>query len=203
MVRRQQGNLPAARDALAAATRQAPQAAEAWLQLAAVQAGLGEIGEALASYQRGLSLDGSRGDAWYATGALLAETFQFAPARQCLERALQVAPSLEDARNLLGFVLAELGETAAARATLAPDAAASPARVLRHALLLPQVYRDTEDLPQTASVCRFAGTTGCRDHALVSRPSAVFRLRRPIFCSPIRVAMTLPCRRNTPAYCIS
>jgi len=182
MVRRQQGNLPAARDALAAATRQAPQAAEAWLQLAAVQAGLGEIGEALASYQRGLSLDGSRGDAWYATGALLAETFQFAPARQCLERALQVAPSLEDARNLLGFVLAELGETAAARATLAPDAAASPARVLRHALLLPQVYRDTEDL--AANRQRYADsleqlaaetTRWCPD------PSAVFRFAQTNF----------------------
>ncbi len=182
MVLRQQGNLPAARDALATATRQAPQVADAWLQLAAVQAGLGEISEALASYQRGLSLDPSRGDAWYATGALLAETFQFAPARQCLERALQVAPSLEDARNLLGFVLAELGETAAARATLAPDAAASPARVLRHALLLPQVYRDTEDL--AANRQRYADsleqlaaetTRWCPD------PSAVFRFAQTNF----------------------
>lgn len=151
LARRQLGKLAEARDAAMRVVNVAPALTDGWMLLAPLQAELGDIDTAANSYRRALALDPSRVEAWYALGALQAETFRFAEARQSLDQVLQRMPQHEAARNLQGFVLAELGETAAARDVLAVEVAPpSAARVLRRALLLPQVYRDADDL----QVCR-------------------------------------------------
>jgi protein O-GlcNAc transferase len=146
IVRRQRGKNIEAREALTRLTQIAPDLGEAWLQLAAVQSAQGDIDDAMANYQRALSLAPDRIDAWLSLATMQAETFQFAAARQSLDRLLQLAPQHEEARSLQGFVLAELGETEAARQALMPAKESSPLRILRHALLLPQVYRDADHL---------------------------------------------------------
>lgn len=146
IVRRQRGRNIEAREALTRLTQIAPNLAEGWLQLAALQAAQGEMDGAMESYRRALSLTPDRIDAWLSLATMEAETFRFGAARQSLDRLLQLASQHEEARSLQGFVLAELGETEAARQVLAPARESAPLRILRHALLLPQVYRDADHL---------------------------------------------------------
>jgi protein O-GlcNAc transferase len=149
-VRRQRGDADQARVALTQAVRLVPQSKSAWTALAHLHHAAGAMAEAQSCFERALTLDANVAGTWMALGNLLVETFEFAKAKLSFERVLSLQPDHDDARSVLGFVLTELGDVSAAEAVLRVDNAGgalpSLSRRVRGALLLPQIYKNLDDL---------------------------------------------------------
>jgi protein O-GlcNAc transferase len=148
IVRRQSGDVDGARTALSRATALAPSNVVAWTELAHLHREAGAVADAEACFERALALDASVTSTWVTLGNLLTETFKFPRAKRCFERVLALTPGHELALSALGFVLGEMGETAAAQTALEAKVQHAPSlpRRVRSCLLLPQIYKNVEDL---------------------------------------------------------
>jgi CRISPR-associated protein Csy1 len=101
----------------------------------------------LARLERMCSLNPNDASVWRSLGGHYAAIWQFDQARNCLERALALEPNHDECISLLGWVINEQGNTQQALSVLHPknsNHSVTFSRLLRFALLLPQIYESRE-----------------------------------------------------------
>lgn len=131
---------------------EAPEALQAFRQALAA----GRIDEARAveaRLPRGTSGDVAAAQAWYEAGHLYAQHWRHADADRALAHAATLLPGDATIHAFRATVRQELGDTPGALALLAAVRSGTPdLRVaVAHALMLPQVYADNEDLARWRS----------------------------------------------------
>lgn len=179
-----QGDLQEAQSVWKRRTVQTPDSPIAWTKLAQVLSALGETDEAQVCLERAATLDPGNPGTWHALGSLYAECWKFEKAESSLQQAIALDPRREGCISLLGLIRNELGDTRGAFAALNPPGGTriSFGRRLYHALLLPQIYADREDLDRWRE--RYSGGLAAMHAGLESpwpAPDEVFNLSQTNF----------------------
>ncbi len=144
-----------AEQAIAAGLKLMPQYAEGWELSGHIQSRLNHFSTAVAHYRRAIELDPARLSAYKKLARLLIQHWQYEEAENCLDLLRQRAPDDRDALQWSGIVKEEQGKTAEALDMYETAIRQSQSRgdvplqiILSHALALPPVYSDLDDLMQ-------------------------------------------------------
>lgn len=142
------GDLVQARAAWEDYAARFPHNRDGWTPLAEVASLLGDTKQAAEHLRRAVAVEPANASLWFALGQIHAESRDLHEARNCVARAVSIDAENEGAISLLAWVLGELGETGAALTLLAPTQGQIPSlgHRIRHDLLLPQIYADTQEL---------------------------------------------------------
>jgi len=122
----QQGDFPAALEAITAAVRYRPSDAALWHSLGTALTNVGRMNEAEGAYRQALGHRPDFAEAHFSLGHLLERNERLAEAEPSLRQAVRLAPDDHVAHNHLGMVLVGLGRPEQAATTLRRALAINP-----------------------------------------------------------------------------